>query len=76
ATTRVIKAHTMNLSRLEDRRLSGVVSPIVTAKDKKTNFARPAVTQKNGCIKASELANRVITSSAITKEAKKYPSVQ
>jgi hypothetical protein len=70
-TTIDIKEQTSSLSRLEGRRESGVVRPIVTANDRRTNFARPAVTQKNGGMKASELSNRVATSIPMTTEAKK-----
>ncbi|GAI10976.1 unnamed protein product, partial [marine sediment metagenome] len=66
-----IKMQTATFSNLRGRRDSGEVRPIVTAKEKTTNFTRPAVIQKNGGTKASEPAYLVTTSIAMSSKDKK-----
>jgi hypothetical protein len=48
-----------------------VVKPIVTAKEKMTNFTRPAVIQTNSGTKASELEYLVIIRNKMSKKDRK-----
>ena len=61
-TTMTIKMAMMIFSNLYGSLESGVVSPIVAAREKMTNFVLPAVIQARGELKVIACANLVRTS--------------
>ena len=75
-TTMTIKTAMMIFSNLYGSLDIGAVSPIVAAREKRTNFVLPAVIHGKGCRKVSEWANLVIASIAIIDMENKYAIIQ
>jgi hypothetical protein len=69
-TTTTIKIQTVILSNLRDRRDSGVINPIGTAKHKTTNRTRPAAIQQTGAIEANTSLNLIVASMEIRRKGR------